>query len=238
MDGSFDPQIVAAFLTDKDGSLEERLSLLLPGAKVRLFPPLPKEEQAIHASLHIALCLREAGIPIEPLRALERARRSSLIPRYCLEEGRDMVLLHPGSGGREKNYPSSFWVELLREVARKGIFRDARPKVLIGPAEVDKEAEFRKAEERGLCTVAVVLERRRLHIELSSACFFVGHDSGVTHLAAMMGLHTIALFRKSNPAVWHPLGPHVRVFTEEADSERLLSEILAVLSCHSSVTKL
>lgn len=236
--GPFDPRTVAAFLKDPDGRLKQRLSVLFPRAEVRLFPPLPKEDGALHASMHIALCLKDAGIQIEPLRALERAGRTSLIPGYSREEARDMLLLHPGSGSRTKNYPPSFWVELLREAARGGICRDSRPKVLLGPAELDKEGEFRESEERGLCTVAVVLERRQLHRVLSSARLFVGHDSGVSHLAAMMGLFTIALFRKSNPAVWHPIGPHVKVFTEAGGSEVLLSEILAVLSCHSEVTRL
>ena len=40
---------------------------------------------------------------------------------------------------------------------------------------------------------------------------FVGNDSGTTHLAAMLGAPTVALFGPTDPAVWAPTGPRVRV---------------------------
>jgi ADP-heptose:LPS heptosyltransferase len=40
---------------------------------------------------------------------------------------------------------------------------------------------------------------------------FVGHDTGVTHLAAALGVPTIALFGPTDANVWAPLGEHVRV---------------------------
>jgi ADP-heptose:LPS heptosyltransferase len=40
---------------------------------------------------------------------------------------------------------------------------------------------------------------------------FIGHDSGVSHLAASWGAPTLALFGPTDPAVWAPVGPRVRV---------------------------
>jgi ADP-heptose:LPS heptosyltransferase len=45
---------------------------------------------------------------------------------------------------------------------------------------------------------------------LSRAGVYVGNDSGVSHLAAAWGAPTLALFGPTDPAVWAPLGPHVR----------------------------
>jgi ADP-heptose:LPS heptosyltransferase len=46
---------------------------------------------------------------------------------------------------------------------------------------------------------------------LAAAAAFVGNDSGTTHLAAMLGAPTVAIFGPTDPAVWAPTGPRVRV---------------------------
>jgi lipopolysaccharide heptosyltransferase III len=40
---------------------------------------------------------------------------------------------------------------------------------------------------------------------------FVGHDSGVTHLAGLIGASTVALFGPTDPNRWAPRGAHVTV---------------------------
>jgi ADP-heptose:LPS heptosyltransferase len=40
---------------------------------------------------------------------------------------------------------------------------------------------------------------------------FVGHDSGITHLAAAMGVPTIALWGNSSVEVWAPKGPKAHI---------------------------
>jgi ADP-heptose:LPS heptosyltransferase len=39
----------------------------------------------------------------------------------------------------------------------------------------------------------------------------VGNDSGPTHLAAVVGCPTVAVFGPTDPMLWAPVGPHVRV---------------------------
>jgi ADP-heptose:LPS heptosyltransferase len=46
---------------------------------------------------------------------------------------------------------------------------------------------------------------------LSCADAFLGNDSGITHLAAAMGVKTIAVFGPTNPAIYSPIGPDVTV---------------------------
>jgi ADP-heptose:LPS heptosyltransferase len=53
---------------------------------------------------------------------------------------------------------------------------------------------------------------------LNGAALFIGQDSGITHLAAMLGIPTIALFKITNAAQWGPLGPCVRVIGEKEAS--------------------
>lgn len=44
---------------------------------------------------------------------------------------------------------------------------------------------------------------------LSGAAVFVGNDSGITHLAAAIGVPTIALFGPTDPRIWAPRGARV-----------------------------
>ena len=46
---------------------------------------------------------------------------------------------------------------------------------------------------------------------LSGAGLYVGGDSGVSHLAAAVGVRAVVLFGPSDERVWRPLGPHVTV---------------------------
>jgi len=40
---------------------------------------------------------------------------------------------------------------------------------------------------------------------------FLGHDSGISHLAAAAGARCILLFGQTDPAVWAPLNEKVRI---------------------------
>ena len=46
---------------------------------------------------------------------------------------------------------------------------------------------------------------------LAGARAYIGNDSGITHMAAAVGVPTIALFGPTDPAVWSPRGRMVRI---------------------------
>jgi ADP-heptose:LPS heptosyltransferase len=46
---------------------------------------------------------------------------------------------------------------------------------------------------------------------LAQAHVYVGHDSGMTHLAALLDVPTVALFGPTDPERWGPRGRHVTV---------------------------
>jgi ADP-heptose:LPS heptosyltransferase len=115
----------------------------------------------------------------------------------------------PGSGHPLKNWPLAHYYEVSRTLAW-----DYGLKVvwLAGPAEeamLPYLAGLAAAQgqvllaNRPLARVARVLSRCRLYL---------GNDSGLTHLAAAVGAPgVLALFGPSDPRVWAPLGPQVRV---------------------------
>jgi len=116
------------------------------------------------------------------------------------------LCIHPGSGSAAKNWdPDRF-----RAVANHVQSRWNMPvRVLLGPAEEERRGPWESTAIpltvlRGLslCQVARCLAQGALYL---------GNDSGVTHLAASLGVPTLALFGPTDPRRWAPRGPRVHV---------------------------
>lgn len=117
------------------------------------------------------------------------------------------VLVHPGSGGRAKCCP----LEVLEDLVRELLGRGCGVRWMIGPDEMEREGpSLRERLER---TARVVYEESVCAAadEVAKADLFVGNDAGMTHVAALAGVCTTALFGPTDPRVWRPLGAIVRV---------------------------
>ena len=114
---------------------------------------------------------------------------------------------HVGSGSPQKNWPIDRWIELIQRL--EGVFSDF---LLVGGEADDKVVcEFRtRCQVRNL-RILLNQDLADLSQALNRCAVFVGHDTGVTHLAAAVGTPTAALFGPTDPNVWAPLGEHVRV---------------------------
>lgn len=124
------------------------------------------------------------------------------------------VVLAPGSGGRAKCWPPAHWLQLARLLVARGL-----PVVaVVGPVEVERDDPRRWPWPAGVC-----LDAPNDTIELAQraagARAYVGNDSGPTHLAAMLGRPTVALFGPSDASVFGPSGPQVCVL--QAEQQRL-----------------
>jgi ADP-heptose:LPS heptosyltransferase len=116
------------------------------------------------------------------------------------------VVIHPGSGSRDKCWPIDRFVQLAMALKEQG--RSVR--FVTGEVEHDRwtAGELERLEAVGSHrSCATYLE---LLDELYKAAIFIGNDSGPAHLAGIIGLPTIALFGPTNPANWKPLGPKVQ----------------------------
>jgi ADP-heptose:LPS heptosyltransferase len=142
---------------------------------------------------------RLSAVPVPPADPGDWDEAGALLSRL----GEGFLALHPGSGAPQKNWPSDRFRRLARHLAGP-----ERWLVVEGPADTQPVAEL--ATERG-AVVARGLRLRALGALLSRAGLYVGHDSGVTHLAAAWGAPTLALFGPTDPVSWAPLGPRVRV---------------------------
>ena len=114
------------------------------------------------------------------------------------------LVLHPGSGDPAKNLPLSVWRAAVETLCGE---TGLAPLVLQGPVERERGAGLGDWQvER--CACATLPE---LIDTLARAELVLGNDSGVVHLAAVLGLPTVVAFGPSDPGVWRPLGPRVVV---------------------------
>ena len=217
---------VVAFLVDD--TVRKNLKHHFPQKPVHLFETLPEPGEPIHVALHVARKLAQAGLPLDPDRAFRRpAEKGLLAPRGAGSATRGgPLVLHPGSGSRQKNFPWSFWRSLLSGILGCPETRNRPVALVLGPAE---EELLGPVQETSLGDSIRVLLRpgpEDLSRVLQDASLFVGHDSGVTHLAALHGTPTLALFRASDPVQWRPLGPRVRVLQKAGPSADFVAQAL------------
>src|SRR5436190_1748030 len=71
-------------------------------------------------------------------------------------------------------------------------------------------------------SVAQNLPLPQLAMRLGSCAFFIGHDSGISHLAAAIGTRSLLLFGPTDSAIWAPANVQVRVLRSE---DRMMSGI-------------
>ncbi|MFZ1202088.1 MAG: glycosyltransferase family 9 protein [Desulfobacterales bacterium] len=116
------------------------------------------------------------------------------------------VLVAPGAGSVKKRWPLAGFLRVAAELKARGL----TPLVLLGPAEEDLEGELKKIPEwcRHLVKPATL---RDLIGVLESAAGYIGNDSGVSHLAAFLGLPSLVIFGPSDPDRWRPFGDHVHL---------------------------
>jgi len=220
--------LAVLFHADPDGGVASRLKSLLPGAAVKVFPGFPAAGRDIHVARYLADCLETSGCPIDPERAFREALRSPLlrqdIPPSRPGEKTGRVVFHPGSGGRRKNHPPRFWLDFISRFGKSLPFPLT---LLLGPAEQEVLPFFRDHLQRTETEMLFCPEKESLISLLLQSPLFAGHDSGITHLAAMLGAPTLAFFR-STPAIrWRPLGPKVRVLEGEDCGPEMLEQALA-----------
>jgi ADP-heptose:LPS heptosyltransferase len=197
---------------------DDALRKITPHAPVTSLQPTPRgTDYAGHASQHLLDQLK--GTP--PVRAAVEQILKSVNTRG-ISTGRSHdgdVVVHPGSGSREKCWPVERFVKLI-ERFRRGR-KDVR--VVLGEVELERfTADEIKSLEAAATSVLRPASYLELFNELRTASLFIGNDSGPGHLAGIMGLPSVILFGPaSDPAVWRPNGPRVRTLRGEPTIDKL-----------------
>ncbi|MFN8636293.1 MAG: glycosyltransferase family 9 protein [Chloroflexota bacterium] len=236
--------VAVAWGRDPDGVL--RQSLERRGARQIVVAPsrLPIE-QPVHVARHLLQSLEPLGIASAGSPKLPAEIRDDVrfwLPRFVFPPevealaraeldaagltGCPFVVIHPGSGSAAKNWPAASYAWVMDRLASQyGI----KTVILAGPADADALAIMRNRDDHvGMPTGSLTLiDQPLLHVAaiMSHAGGFVGNDSGLSHLAGLLGIPTLTLFGPSDPVLWKPLGPVVRVL-RSASLEAIAPEVV------------
>jgi len=219
---------IVSYLYDPDDLF--RRSLENVGVKNYL-PISPHLKPGKHATQHLAeplsrlaLFLEEPTARIHP--SLEDREAADDLLRGFPEH---WVAIHPGSGSSKKNWPIGSWEEVIRNIS--GVAGAPGIVIISGEADSDANSHLRLVFGRALH----YFENLPLNIlgaALGRCSLFLGHDSGISHLAAAAGAPCLLLFGPTDPESWAPLGKHVRVLrgTRGALTEISPSQVMEEVS--------
>ena len=204
----------------------------LAGGRAKLFPFRPDYSTAHIADYYLA-CVN--GKPVGETDPSIPLRRDALFwGRNWLSErgfeGKKILALAPGSGAREKNWPGDFF----REVERWWRDCGGESFVIFGPAE---EEWFDHQDWRG-ANVARHPELGQIAALLSLSDLYLGNDSGLTHLAAAVGVETVALFGPTDPREWAPRGRRVSVVSRNVECSPCTNQVMKSCPHRKCLTKL
>jgi heptosyltransferase-2 len=126
--------------------------------------------------------------------------------------------VHPGSSSVRKNWPESKWAEFLQRLAATTGWHF----LLIG-GEAEGERCQRLAAKLPPQRVGVAqnLPLVELAQTMRSCAAFIGHDSGVTHLAAALNLPGLVLWGPSNEVVWRPVSDRLQIMHDNRGLDAL-----------------
>jgi len=156
----------------------------------------------------------QAARPFEVPQAWQDAAEKQLAEMGIPARQRPAVI-HPGAGAAEKCWPLERFVDLIRRLKRPECFDPPCAVLLVlGPGECERWPAEAVESLRKRSPVLLSPSLEALAGTLSRAALWVGNDSGVSHLAAMIGAPTVALFGPSNAEHFAPQGPRVEVLAE------------------------
>ncbi|MGD9781691.1 MAG: glycosyltransferase family 9 protein [Kiritimatiellia bacterium] len=219
---SFD--LVFNYLHDPVGQV--RSNLLLAGAKQVLSgSPIVKRGPAVPFLLEPLQALALYDVDLVPELDLSGEARAAARKRL-----RDLglkprpVAVHPGSGGEAKRWPLERFLDVVRRL------RENRRDVVAIVGEADRAEAAALSRDMPDLPVLANWPLVELAAALSECGSFLGNDSGITHLAAAVGLPVVALFGPSDADVWGPRGRgEIRILrAPEGELERL--DVAAVWS--------
>lgn len=201
--------LAVAWTSDEAGTLAAALNTC-GAAAVLVQSPFASTLASVHQSdrfLEIAHGPPD-HVSVAPLSLPEMLRDEA---EACLGEcgiarNRPIAVIHPGSGSRHKCVRPEILLPVLEGLEA----REWDVLLLEGPADGEMVQRLLSRMSR-LPIVLRGLSLRVLAGVLAQTELFVGHDSGVTHLASLLGTPTVGLFGPTDPARWAPRGNSVTI---------------------------
>jgi heptosyltransferase-2 len=212
--------LVISYLYDPDEIFKTNISRCLVGQFIA-GPHRPDETDRIHATKVYLKPLERLAIfdadnvpRLNVGQASSRSQTSSTILLNQVGDRQDAcptLAFHPGSGSERKNWPETKWAGLIQQ-----IMATTRWNLLLvgGEAEGERLRRLAAALPPARCSIAQGLPLAELAQRIQSGTAFVGHDSGITHLAAAVGLPCVVLWADTLEEVWRPQGEPLVILKE------------------------
>jgi heptosyltransferase-3 len=159
---------------------------------------------------HTAIAPDDCGMHAADFYAAQAGcKGDAAIPHIdCPRSDGGFAVIHPFSSSARKSWP----LDCYRELARR-----LDPRILVrwcaGPQDSLPEA-------------VRIDSLYDLACWLATARVYIGNESGITHLAAAVGTPVVALFGPTEPRIWAPRGPHVRVIAKPNVGDIQVAEVL------------
>ena len=198
--------LIVSYLYDPDQIFETNLRR--SGAQEVVCGPA-KIGNSSHAARQLAQPVEQLGLSISNFApklypsSEDRHRARELFAGLAAP----VVAFHPGSGSEKKNWSLQNWIELGNHLL--GNF-DGSLLIVSGEADEDQTRQLESIWQNPRVRFAKHLPLPDLPALLERT-IFVGHDSGISHLAAATGAKCILLFGPTDPSVWAPLNENARV---------------------------
>jgi ADP-heptose:LPS heptosyltransferase len=219
---------LVCWLGARDPGFVQRLTDLVPGAVVA---PSAVAGRPVWAHL-----LDTVGAPPGDWRAAiaaspaVRAQGAEALAAARMELPPPSLVVHPGAGGPAKCWPAEAFARVVTTAAAR-----ARMNVIVhqGPADAAAGAALRRHLGAGVVWL-VEPALPALAGVLAHAHAFLGNDSGVSHLAAALGVPSVVLFDARHLA-WRPwwTGARARTVTlaatVDAEVDAVIEDLLGLL---------
>ena len=221
---------IITFLGEPNSDFEQNLIFTANcsrSTEVITLPMKPSQKFSGHISdFYTKQFINQCSLPLkvrqfQQSEVLIKATESDInTARELLEEiglcsSENLVILQPGSGGLHKCWHLDNFLAIAEQLGSKGfevIF-------LLGPAELDRFSRARIEDISSVTTKCLTdLSLTQVLGLLSCVDVFVGNDSGITHLAAGLGVRTVAVFGPTDAALYRPIGPAVTVLASSPKS--------------------
>ncbi|MBF0551104.1 MAG: glycosyltransferase family 9 protein [Deltaproteobacteria bacterium] len=168
-----------------------------PGQRHHLSEHLLGQAQAFYPFL------RPLPVRLQPTPA-NRAGGKEWLTQHGVDWARPVLAFHPGSGSRLKLWPAA---NLAALIDWAGLSFNIQPLLIVGPADDDAAAAVLNLIKSPTPIIARHLPLSELSGILSLCAGLVGHDSGIAHLAAALGLRVVTIFGPTDPLIWAPGSP-------------------------------
>jgi heptosyltransferase III len=222
--------VIVSFLYDPDGIFQENVGICSK-AQFIAGPHRPDEGEGLHVTETFLRPLQRLAIydaDTQPRLSLQQPN-VGIKDMEWVRSGRTLAI-HPGSGSEQKNWAEDRWGNLIRS-----LLSETTLQLLLvgGEAEGSRLTRLQRQipPERG--RVADSLELLQLAQLLGGCAAFLGHDSGIMHLAAALGLPGLALWGSTNEKIWGPRSHRMKVLKPATGLHSLsvnevLSEVKAI----------